>query len=75
MTESPILICFDGSEEARHAIEQVGGILGGGQALVLNTWELLTLPVGGYGLEQFAAGVPVLEVEQISRCRSSGLSS
>lgn len=75
MSEGLILICFDGSDEARTAIEQAGAILGGGQAIVLNTWELLTVPVGGYGLEQFAVGVPVREVEDASRERAQKLAS
>jgi nucleotide-binding universal stress UspA family protein len=75
MTDAPILICFDGSDEARHAIEQAGAILGGGKAVVLNTWELLTLPVGGYGLQDFSMGAPVVEVEQASRERAERLAA
>jgi nucleotide-binding universal stress UspA family protein len=75
MSEAPILICFDGSDEARRAIEQAGAILGGGHAVVLNTWELLTVPVGGYGLEDFAVGVPVREVEDASRERAQKLAA
>ena len=75
MSEAPILICFDGSDEAKHAIEQAGSILGGGRAIVLNTWELLTVPVGGYGLDQFAVGVPVQEVENASRERAEKLAA
>ena len=75
MGDGPILICFDGSDEARHAIEQAGGILGGGPAIVLNTWELLTVPVGGYGLDQFAIGVPLQPVEDASRERAQKLAA
>ena len=35
------LLCFDGSANARHAIERAGGLLGGGPALVLCVWESL----------------------------------
>ncbi|HEX6458220.1 MAG TPA: universal stress protein [Thermoleophilaceae bacterium] len=75
MSEAPILICFDGSDEAKHAIEQAGAILAGGRAIVLNTWELLTVPVGGYGLDQFAAGIPVQEVETATRDRAEKLAA
>ena len=75
MSEAPILICFDGSDEAKHAIEQAGTILAGGQAIVLNTWELLTVPVGGYGLDQFATALPVMEVQQAASERAQKLAA
>jgi EmrB/QacA subfamily drug resistance transporter len=37
-----ILIAFDGSENARHAIRVAGRELGGGRAAVLHVWEPLT---------------------------------
>jgi nucleotide-binding universal stress UspA family protein len=39
---APILICYDRSESARHAIEYAGTLFGGRHALVLNVW---TYPV------------------------------
>jgi nucleotide-binding universal stress UspA family protein len=35
----PVLLCFDGSEPARQAIERAGRVLGGGKAVVLTVWE------------------------------------
>ena len=38
----PVLLCFDGSDDARRAIERAGAILGGGPALVVHVWEPLS---------------------------------
>jgi nucleotide-binding universal stress UspA family protein len=35
----PALLCYDGSEPARQAIERAGCVLGGGNAVVLTVWE------------------------------------
>lgn len=35
----PALLCYDGSEPARRAIERAGRVLGGGPATVLTVWE------------------------------------
>src|SRR5215203_5724555 len=34
-----VLLCFDGSEPARQAIERAGLVLGGRSAIVLTVWE------------------------------------
>lgn len=42
MTErapGPVLLCYDGSEPAKHAIRHAAGLLGGGPAVVLTVWE------------------------------------
>jgi nucleotide-binding universal stress UspA family protein len=39
MAHRPALLCYDGSEPARHAIEVAGDLLSGGPALVLTVWE------------------------------------
>lgn len=41
-TGSPVLLCYDGSEGAREAIEIAGNLLSGGNALVLNVVESLS---------------------------------
>lgn len=35
----PVLICYDGSEDAKHAIERAGDLLAARPALVLAVWE------------------------------------
>jgi nucleotide-binding universal stress UspA family protein len=39
MPDGPALLCYDGSEPARRAIEAAGELLKGGPALVLTVWE------------------------------------
>jgi nucleotide-binding universal stress UspA family protein len=46
-TDRPLLICYDGSEDAKHAIKSAGHLLGGRHALVLTVWEPAVNP-GGY---------------------------
>jgi nucleotide-binding universal stress UspA family protein len=46
---APIMICYDRSESARHAIEYAGALFAGRHALVLNVWT--------YPIEVAALGV------------------
>ena len=39
MADGPALLCYDGSRDARHAIEAAGSLLHGGPALVITVWE------------------------------------
>lgn len=41
--QGPILIAFDGSADARAAVEYAGRLLGGRDAVVLSVWEPLLL--------------------------------
>jgi nucleotide-binding universal stress UspA family protein len=51
MPSGPALLCYDGSEPAKRAIESAGELLHGGSALVLTVWEPykppLLAPVSG----------------------------
>jgi nucleotide-binding universal stress UspA family protein len=38
----PVILCFDGSEDSRRAIERAAALLGGGPALVVHVWEPLS---------------------------------
>lgn len=40
-SRGPALLCYDGSDAARGAIERAGAVLAGGSALVLTVWESL----------------------------------
>jgi nucleotide-binding universal stress UspA family protein len=42
MPELPVLICYDGSESARHAIESAAALLGHRRAIVLDVAPLVT---------------------------------
>jgi nucleotide-binding universal stress UspA family protein len=37
--DAPILIAYDGSDTARHAVREAAGLLGSRQALVVTVWE------------------------------------
>ena len=37
--DGPLLICYDGSEDAKHAIERAGRLLAGRHALVVTVWQ------------------------------------
>jgi nucleotide-binding universal stress UspA family protein len=45
----PILICYDGSDGARRAIETAAGLFGGHKTIVLNVWSPISLMVAAYG--------------------------
>ena len=44
-TDGPLLLCYDGSEDAKHAIERAGSLFNGAPALVLTVWQ----PMHGLG--------------------------
>ena len=48
--DGPLLLCYDGSEDAKHAIEHAGRLLGGGDALVVTVWQ----PTPALGTSLFA---------------------
>lgn len=41
MNAQPVLLCYDGSEDAKLAIAQAGGLFAGRHAIVLHVWEPL----------------------------------
>ena len=45
----PILICYDGSDGAKRAIEAAGGLFAGRKTIVLNVWSPISLMVAAYG--------------------------
>ena len=75
MSEGPILVCYDGSDEAKHAIEQAGGVLAPGPAIVLTSWEVLSIAVGGYPLDEFATGISYTDLDNASTARARRLAS
>lgn len=68
-----ILICYDGSDDAKGAVQSAGVLFKGDRAVVLTVWEslvdLLTRTPGGFG---FTAGAPTDEeqVDEASRTRA-----
>jgi nucleotide-binding universal stress UspA family protein len=45
-TDKPIVLCYDGSEDAFRAIEFAGSLFSGRSAIVLSVWEHYTLLSG-----------------------------
>ena len=37
--DGPLLLCYDGSGEATHAIERAGALFAGRRALVVTVWQ------------------------------------
>jgi len=37
--DSPMLLCYDGSEDAKHAIERAARLLSGRPAMVMTVWQ------------------------------------
>jgi nucleotide-binding universal stress UspA family protein len=55
-SDGPLLICYDGSEDAKHAIERAGGLLADRPALVVTVWQP-TASLDGLGWSGVSAGV------------------
>jgi nucleotide-binding universal stress UspA family protein len=45
----PVLIAYDGSDDARHAIETAGELFAGRKAIVLHVWSPVALIASRYG--------------------------
>jgi nucleotide-binding universal stress UspA family protein len=45
--DGPLVLCYEGSEDAKYAIEHAGRVLGGRDALVVTVWQPTPAP-GGY---------------------------
>jgi nucleotide-binding universal stress UspA family protein len=63
MAQRPILIAYDGSEHARHAIEFASAELGGGAAEVVHAWEPLSSASSRLAVYAFVAGAGGEELE------------
>ena len=59
----PILLCYDGSEDARAAIAAAGAWFSGREAIVLHTWRPMASIFAAYAL-QSAAGYDEVEVRR-----------
>jgi nucleotide-binding universal stress UspA family protein len=44
--DGPVVLCYDGSEDARRAIEYAGRLLDGRTALVVTVWQPTSIPEG-----------------------------
>jgi nucleotide-binding universal stress UspA family protein len=65
-TDGPLLICYDGSEDAKHAIERAADLLGDRHALVLTVWQ----PIAG-GASLAWAGMTINGVNSVELDREA----
>lgn len=57
----PVMICYDGSDPAKHAIDEAGRLLGSGPAIVVHVYQSLLAFTPGYPLAGFSGGGEVSE--------------
>jgi len=57
IADGPLLLCYDGSEGARHAIRHAGSLFPGWRALVVTAWQPVAVP-GSLGMGAEAAPMP-----------------
>jgi nucleotide-binding universal stress UspA family protein len=64
LADGPLILCYDGSEGARDAIQHAGGLFPGRRALVLTAWEPVAIP-GSLGMGGEAA--PMVDFAELDR--------
>jgi nucleotide-binding universal stress UspA family protein len=63
--DRPLIICYDGSEDAKYAVRHAGGLLHGGKALVVTVWEpTVLLSSFGWAGGAAAEGVNFVELDR-----------
>ena len=62
--DGPLLICYDGSEDAKHAIERAGNLLARPHALVLTVWQPI---VGVASLGWSGMGTSMVNFAELDR--------
>ena len=60
--DRPLIICYDGSEDAKYAVRQAGGLFDGRKAVVLTVWEPTVL-LSTFGWAGGAEGVNFVELD------------
>jgi nucleotide-binding universal stress UspA family protein len=65
-SDGPLILCYDGSEGAAHAIERAGALFTGSRALVLTAWQSVPIP-GSLGM----GGEPAPTVNTIELDRAA----
>ena len=63
-SNQPLLICYDGSEDAKHAIEEAGQLFGGRRALVLTVWQI-TASLGSFSWAGMIA--PMIDLSTLDK--------
>jgi nucleotide-binding universal stress UspA family protein len=69
--DSPLILCYDGSEPARHAIQRAADLLGPRSALVLTVW--LPTAILGPGLGGIANAINFVEIDRAAAEEGCGI--
>lgn len=73
IADGPLILCYDGSEGARHAIRHAGSLFPGWRALVVTAWQPAAVP-GSFGMGTEAAPMPdFAELDRAAAERGGGL--
>ena len=71
--DGPLLLCYDGSRDARHAIQRAGGLFAGRRALVVTVWQPTAAP-GALGFAGETAGmVDLFELDRAAAAHGGRL--
>ena len=73
----PLILCYDGSEHAKRAIEQAAELFPGEHTLVLTIWQPVS-SLGSFGWPSMTAGINLVELnrdaaEQAGRIAEEGV--
>ena len=63
IADGPLLLCYDGSEDARHAIQRAGELFTGRRALVVTVWQPTVAP-GSLGFSEAAGMVDFAQLDR-----------
>ena len=62
--DGPLILCYDGSDDARHAIRRAGRLFSGRHALVVTVWQQTVMPVSLGFAGETAAMVDFRELDR-----------
>src|SRR4051794_20829397 len=62
--DGPLLLCYQGSEDAKHAIEHAGRLLGGRDALVVTVWQPTPAPGSSTSVGATESTFDLVEVDR-----------
>ena len=63
IADGPLLLCYDGSEDARNAIQRAGELFAGRRALVVTVWQPTVAP-GSLGFSEAAGMVDFVQLDR-----------
>ena len=66
MPDRPVLLCYDGSEDAKHAISEAATLLGPRSALVLTVWQ------DAAAIPSFAWAAPMPDLDDLLSAARDG---